>query len=37
MIDDEYDSKKRNNKKREKNEFERELEKSMRNGNYQLN
>ena len=29
-MDDEY----KNNKKRDKNEFQKELERSMRNGNY---
>ena len=34
MLEENYNSESKNNKKREKNEFERELEKSMRNGNY---
>ena len=34
MLEENYNSENKNNKKREKNEFERELEKSMRNGNY---
>ena len=34
MLEENYNSENKNNKKREKNEFERELENSMRNGNY---
>ena len=34
MLEENYNSENKNNKKREKNEFEKELEKSMRNGNY---
>ena len=33
MFDDESSSIRKNNKKRERNEFEKELEKSMRDGN----
>ena len=34
MLEENYNSENKINKKSEKNEFERELEKSMRNGNY---
>ena len=33
MFDDKDSIKRKNNKKRDRNEFEKELEKSMRNGN----